>query len=401
MNNLPCKLAALCFLLVMAPAAAAAQGGTIARGGYLATVGDCEICHTAPEAGAKPFAGGYPLHAIFGTVYSTNITPDRATGIGKWNPDDFYRAMHDGIAADGGHLYPAFPYPYFRKISRSDSDAIYAYLRTLAPVHQAPRPNHLIFPTDIRFLMTFWNGLFTPQSRFKPDPSRSPVWNRGGELVHGLGHCGGCHTPKNVFFSDKSGEALQGETIDNWHAPNLSGSLRTGLGEWSAADIAQYLKTGKNRFGWVVGNMRDVVRVSTSRWTDGDRNAVAVYLKSLPAAPEKQVGSPDAGVMKAGEDVYVARCAVCHESRNGDYPSLARNTLLNAPDATTVVRVILQGSQSPSIAGQPGSYSMPAFPVLGDKDLAAVATYIRNSWGNRAAPVSPKDVKTLRAAIRR
>jgi mono/diheme cytochrome c family protein len=307
--------------------------------------------------------------------------------------------MLEGIAAVGHHLYPAFPYPYFEKLSRADSDAIYAYLRTVPPVRQTPRPNKLIFPANIRPLLAFWNDLFTPQGAFAPDPSRSAVWNRGGALVHGLGHCGGCHTPKTVFFSDKSGKQLQGETVDNWHAPNLTGSPRTGLGRWSTADIEQFLKTGKSRFGWVVGNMRDVVRVSTSRWTEDDRHAVATYLKSLPASPERQPALPNNDVMRAGKAVYVARCAVCHEKHNGDYPSLARNTLLDVPDATTTLRVILQGSQSPAIGGQPGDFSMPAFPVLADKELADVATYIRNSWGNRAPSVSAADVKKLRKAI--
>jgi mono/diheme cytochrome c family protein len=358
------------------------------NGRYLATMGDCIVCHTAPEGGAKPFAGGYPLHAAFGTVYSTNITPDFETGIGRWNADRFYRAMHHGIAADGRHLYPAFPYPYFDTISRTDSDAIFAYLRSLPPVRQPPRKNKLIFPTNIRWLMTFWNWLFMPQSQFKHDPSKSAAWNRGGALVHGLAHCGGCHTPKNFFFSDESGKLLWGMTIDGWHAPNLTGSARTGLGRWTVSDIEHYLKTGKNRFGWVVGSMRGVVTASSSKWTDADRHAVALYLKSLPAAPESKPKEPTADAMQDGQAVFVQHCAVCHSPRNTEYPSLATNSVVGATDPTTLLRVILKGSQSAAVSGRPRDFSMPGFAALTNEQLAHLATYLRNRWGNRADPVS-------------
>jgi mono/diheme cytochrome c family protein len=383
--------------LISPPAIAAP--GQIQRGKYLVTLGDCEVCHTAPRASAKPFAGGYPLHAIFGTVYSTNITPDRNSGIGKWSAGDFYGALHDGVAPGGRHLYPAFPYPYFSKVSRADSDAMYSYLRTVAPVRRTPRANHLIFPTNIRFMMAFWNGLFSPQSVFKTDPTQSAAWNRGGSLVHGLAHCGGCHTPKNFFFSDRSGELLHGATIDDWNAPNLTGSPRTGLGQWSVADIEEYLKTGKNRFGWVVGNMRDVISISTARWTDQDRHAVATYLKSLPAAPERTTSAPDQSIMQAGQAVYAARCSVCHENRSGDYPNFARNTLLNAADPTTVIRVVLQGSLSAAIPNQQGGFSMPAFPAMDNKSMAEVISFIRNSWGNRGGVVTPEQVETLKKSL--
>ncbi|HEX4860269.1 MAG TPA: cytochrome c, partial [Rhizomicrobium sp.] len=252
----------VCLLAFCAPRLAHAQPD-VARGRYLATLGDCAICHTAPGASSRPYAGGYALHAYFGTVYSTNITPDKATGIGAWSADQFYRAMHEGIAADGRHLYPAFPYVYFTKLSRADSDALYAYLRTIPAVHERSLANKLVFPTNIRFAMTFWDWLTLDKSPLRPDPARSAAWNRGAALVNGLGHCGGCHTPKTFLFTDKAERTLQGETIDGWFAPNLTASRRTGLGAWSAADIEMYLKTGRNRFGRAVGAMQDVVRVST------------------------------------------------------------------------------------------------------------------------------------------
>ena len=388
------------FLLIFcAPHLARAQPD-VARGRYLATLGDCAVCHTAPGASSRPYAGGYALHAYFGTVYSTNITPDKVTGIGAWSADQFYRAMHDGIAADGRHLYPAFPYAYFTRLPRADSDALYTYLRTVPPVRGRPPTNKLMFPTNIRFGMTFWDWLYLDKAPLKPDPARSAEWNRGAVLVNGLGHCGGCHTPKTFLFTDKPGRALQGETIDGWFAPNLTASRRTGLGAWSAADIETYLKTGGNRFGRAVGAMQDVVRVSTSAMSDSDRSAIAVYLKSLPAAPEKAPRKPDPASMALGEAVFVQRCSVCHGADTKSYPSLARNAVAAQPDPATLLRVILQGSQSVPAAGKPAGFSMPAFATLSDAELAAVATYVRNAWGNAADPVQVNRAAEIRKQLR-
>jgi mono/diheme cytochrome c family protein len=392
-------LALLAVLLAAPGALAQPAPNELARGRYLATLGDCVVCHTAPGASSKPYAGGYALHAYFGTVYSTNITPDRATGIGTWSKDEFYRALHDGIAADGHRLYPAFPYVYFTRLSRADSDALYAYLRTVAPVRHTPPPNKLIFPTNIRFGMTFWDWLFLDKSPLKPDPSMPAQWNRGAWLVNVPGHCGDCHTPKTFLFSDKPGRYLQGETIDGWFAPNLTGSQRTGLGRWSAADIETYLKTGQNRFGRVVGAMQDVVRVSTSRMTDADRAAIATYLKSLPATPESPVRKPDNAAMQLGQTVFVERCSACHSADTQSYPSLVGNSIADQPDPATLVRVILQGSQSTPVPGKPVGFSMPAFPVLSNAELGAVATYVRNAWGNHATPVSEARAAQLRKLL--
>jgi mono/diheme cytochrome c family protein len=380
--------------LLAVPGLARTDEVAVARGRYLATAGDCEICHTSSGGGAKPYAGGYALHAIFGTVYSTNLTPDKDTGIGNWTPAQFHRALHSGIGGDGEHLYPAFPYIYFARVNRADSDAIFAYLRTVKPVTYRPPPNRLIFPTNIRMGMAVWDALFLDHTRHPPDPAKSGQWNRGADLVNGLGHCGGCHTPKNILFDDKKDELFRGETIDGWYAPNLTGTMRDGLGKWSAADIATYLKTGGNRFGRVTGAMADVVRVSTSHLTDGDLAAIAVYLKSLPAAPEPSPPAPNADAMAAGQAVFVERCAICHQAPG--YPPLAGNGLVQSRDPTTVVRVILQGSQSYAMPRGRIGFSMPAFPVLSNAELADVATYIRNAWGNRASPVSKTQAKRLR-----
>jgi len=234
----------------------------------------------------------------------------------------------------------------------------------------------------------------------KSDPSRSPQWNRGAALVNGIGHCGGCHTPKTFLFNDEQNRYLQGETIDGWFAPNLTSSQRTGLGAWSEADIALYLEIGNNRFGRAVGAMQDVVRVSTSRMTDDDRTAIATYLKSLSPAPEKAPAKPDPVAMQLGQAVFVERCSVCHGADTRNYPSLAHNSVAMLPDPATLVRVILQGSQSVPAPEKPMGFSMPAFPVLSNKDLAAVATYVRNAWGNSAGPVSEKQVETIRKRLR-
>jgi mono/diheme cytochrome c family protein len=369
------------------------------RGRYLAALGDCVVCHTRVEPRAPQYSGGYALHATPGTVYSSNITPDKATGIGDWNADDFYRALHEGVAKDGRHLYPAFPYAYFAKIGRADSDALFAYLRTVKPVHYRPPQNDLIFPADIRGGMRVWNMLYLSGGAFQPDPSKSASWNRGKEIVIGIGHCGACHSPKNFLFADTEGMSLNGNFVDGWFAPNLTGTKRDGLGDWSAADIVQYLKTGENKYARVAGAMSDVVTRSTSLMNDADREAIAEYLKSLPAAKAHPPQAPDPNAMQEGEAVYVARCASCHGVRgegSSDYPALAGNTIVQARNPGTILHVIVQGAE----AIQPNGYSMPAFPVLRDRELADLTTYIRNAWGNRAEPVTPKDAKALRKLLR-
>ncbi|MBS0470392.1 MAG: cytochrome c [Proteobacteria bacterium] len=397
---LPSLLVLLFGLLICTAANAGNKQDGIAYGRYLATLGDCAICHTRPGSSGQTFAGGYPLHAYFGTVYSTNITPDRVTGIGSWTKDQFYRALHDGIAADGHRLYPAFPYAYFTALPRADSDALYAYLRTIKPVRYRPPPNKLIFPTNIRLGMTIWDWLFLDKSPFHADPAHSAAWNRGKWLVDVPGHCGGCHTAKAFFFSDKPGGYLRGETVDGWYAPDLTGAQPNGLGPWTAADIETYLKTGSNRFGRVVGAMKDVVRESTSRMSDADRAAIATYLKSLPAGRSPQIAKPDAKSMATGRTVFVERCSVCHAADTADYPALKNNSVVVQRDPATLLRVILQGASSIAVPGENVGYSMPAFPTLSNADLAAVATFVRNSWGNSAGDVTPKQAGSVRTQLR-
>ncbi len=378
-------------------AAQAADALQVVRGRYLVTMGDCVVCHTRPQAGSPKFAGGYPLHAAPGTVYSSNITPDKKTGIGNWNADEFYRAMHGGIAADGHHLYPAFPYAYFTKLSRADTAAIFAYLKTVKPVSYRPPSNHLIFPANIRAGMVAWNALFLNQTSFKSDATKSAAWNRGAWIVTGAGHCGACHSPKNFMFADKAGDKMQGNLVDGWFAPNITNAKRDGLGDWTAQEIVQFLKTGRSAHAWAAGPMQQVVEKSTSRMRDVDLNAIATYLKSLPPVASKPPHTPSTKQMKDGEAVFVARCSVCHTRTSAQgYPTLVGNTLVQSRNPDTVLRIILDGASTADTKNAGSGFSMPAFPVLSDKELADVATYIRNSWGNKAEPVSAHDAKSLR-----
>jgi mono/diheme cytochrome c family protein len=377
---------------------------SIERGKTLATAGDCIACHTA--SGGQPFAGGLALQTPFGAIMTPNITPDNLTGIGRWSKDDFARAMHEGRRPGGSYLYPAFPYPYYAKVSRSDLDAIYAYLQTLPPVENRVNRNMLPFPFNIRLSMAGWNGLFFTPGEFKPDPKRSDEFNRGAYLVEGLGHCGACHTPFNSFGASQNGKYLQGNQIDNWTAPNITNDMQAGLGKWTVADIVQYLKTGQTRFSLASGPMKDVIENSTSKMADADLKAIAVYLKERgaagPPAPSP-LASSDAR-MQMGEAVFVDTCSACH-MRSGDgvehlFPKLAGNVVATQDDPASLIRLIIAGGRAASTDTTPTAPSMPSLGWrLGDEQIAAVVTYVRNSWGNAASPVSAETVKAERARV--
>ena len=395
------RFALIATVSLFACGARAADTSQLARGRDLVVQGDCVVCHTRPEPGSAQFAGGYPLHAAPGTVYSSNITPDKKTGIGGWTAEQFHRAMHEGIAADGRHLYPAFPYTYFTKLSRADTDAIFAYLKTVKPVSYRPPHNQLVFPANIRAGMMAWNALFLDKKPFMSDSAKSAAWNRGAEIVTGIGHCGACHSPKNFLFADKAGDNLQGNLVDGWYAPNLTGARPDGLGGWTAQDIVQFLKTGRNAHAWSAGSMQQVIEKSTSRMTDDDLNAIATYLKSLPPVAGKPPQAPEAAQMQNGQAIFVARCSVCHTQTSAKgYPTLAGNSLVQARNPGTILHIILRGALSAKTRTGGSGFSMPAFPVLTDKELADVATYLRNSWGNRAGPVSTSDVRSLRKVLK-
>ena len=380
-----------------------AQEDIATRGKYLAILGDCASCHTRKDGPA--FSGGRGLESGFGTIYSSNLTPDAQTGIGDWTADQFYRAMHKGRAADDSHLYPAFPYPYFTHMTRADVGAIYAYLRTVPAVSYTPPPNKLPFPLNVRGVMALWNALYFEEGEYRPNAAKSAQWNRGAYIVTGPGHCGGCHTPKNFLMADENERALAGNVQGTWFAADLSGNERGGLAGWSAADIEEYLETGRNARAGASGSMQEVIKLSTGRMTDADRAAVAAYLKDLPPAiAEAAPPAPDPAAMRAGEAIFADACASCHLSRGEGqirlFPPLAASASVQSRDPATVLHVVLKGSVSLATAKMPTPAAMPAFDwKLDDQQIADVATYIRNAWGNTAKPVEPGDVAKLRREL--
>jgi mono/diheme cytochrome c family protein len=381
---------------------AAPNAEQLRRGQYLVAAGDCLSCHL--REGGEPFAGGLGLNTPFGAIYTSNITPDRATGIGSWTNDQFYKAMHDGKGIHGENLYPAFPYPWFRRASRADDDAIFAFLKTLPAVSYTPPKNNLPFPFNIRGSVGAWNLLFLDSHDFQSNAGESAEWNRGAYLVNGLGHCGACHTPKNSFGADKSKQEFHGGKLDNWVAPDLTGNSRMGLGDWSVEDIVEFLATGRNPRAAAGGAMAEVITYSTSLLNDADRRAIAVYLKSRPASAAITASTPDSGAMRRGAEIYSDACASCHlENGVGQsrvFPPLGNDAMLQQSDPTGLEHLILGGTRIGVSESRPSPLSMPSFAwKLTDREIADVATFIRNSWGNRAASVSASDVQDLRKKL--
>ncbi|WP_439403231.1 cytochrome c [Bradyrhizobium sp. DASA03068] len=372
----------------------------IAYGKALVEAGDCAGCHTADPA--KPFAGGKRIDTPFGAIYAPNLTPDRDTGIGAWADADFTRALRYGIAPDGSNYYPAFPYPYFTKMTKDDTLAIRAYLGSLAPIASRNKPPELRWPFGYRGLMRIWNALYFKPGLFEPDQSQSAAWNRGGYLVTGLGHCGACHTPKNYFGADKQAQALSGNEVGGWYAPRLDGATRTGLKSWSEADIAEYLQSGRNARSHAGGPMAEVIVGSTAKMSDADVRSIAIYLKSLPPARrESIVTPPEAAEMTAGQAVYAKLCVACHETDGTGspriYPPLPGNALLQSVNPSSTLRIILDGAHTVTTPRAPNIGEMPAYAKqLSDAEIAAVTNYIRNSWGNAGPLVTPAQVAKAR-----
>jgi mono/diheme cytochrome c family protein len=388
---------------------AAADPALLRKGEYLARAGDCIACHTAREG--KTFAGGLPMKTPFGTLYTSNITPDPQTGIGAWTSDQFYQMMHNGRFPDGGLVYPAMPFGSYTKVTREDSDAIFAYLRSVAPVRQPNRPHDLTFPFNNRSLIIGWRTLFFKEGEFKPDPTKSAEWNRGAYLVEGLGHCGMCHTAINALGGSSESQAFEGGLIpmQNWYAPSLTSNKEAGLGEWSLEEITDYLRVGVSRRGAVYGPMAEVVYNSTQYLNDEDIRAMAVYLKGLAqgSSPDKasaQLPSAESSLLLSlGKSIYDRECASCHGTTGlgmpPHYPPLANNQSIEMVSAVNAIRMVLNGGYPPGTAGNPMPYGMPPFAHrLSDDEVAAVVTYIRTSWGNRGAPVSARQANELRAA---
>jgi mono/diheme cytochrome c family protein len=391
---------AACLLPLAWPAAQAQAPTLVQRGEYLARAGDCTSCHTAQ--GGAPFAGGYRLETPFGALLAPNITPDLKTGIGAWSADDFYRALHQGLNKRGQDMYPAMPYDFYTRVTREDSDAIFAYLRTVPAVANAVDVNQLRFPFNVRMSMMVWRELFFSEGSFKPDAAKSAAWNRGAYLVEGLGHCSACHSPRDALGGIEKDRAYTGATVDGWFALNLSSNLHTGLGRWSVQDIATYLKTGTlpDRTT-ALGPMALVVKNSTSYLTDADLTAMATYLKDIPANSSLRQGKPAPDPTRvAGATLYLDHCAGCHQSGGhglpGVFPPLAGNGAVIAPNPADILKVVLGG-----IPAQGRYVPMPSFAAqLTDEQIAALANYVRTSWGNSAAPnaTSPA-VATLRKSL--
>ena len=374
------------------------------HGRYMAIAGDCTACHTAE--GGQPFAGGGALETPFGILLSPNVTPDVATGIGGWTDDQFVDAVRNGIGHGGIHLYPAMPYTYYTKLTRDDVIAIRAYLDTVQPVRNLVQANQLPFPFNQRETMVGWNALYFTPGEFKPDPGKSAEWNRGAYLVEGAEHCGLCHTPKNAMGGDENSQAMQGSVLQSWYAPNTTGNRRVGIGDWTVDDIALYLKTGRNRYDIASGPMADMVTHSTSHLTDADLRAIAVYLKDLPPGGGvlPQPVSAQDPAMQRGEAIYNERCAACHtvagEGIVGLFPRLSAAPLVQQSQATSLIRVVLEGSRAVATDGAPTGPAMPSFAwQLSDADVAAVVTYIRNAWGNAAPAVSASEVGKMRQTL--
>jgi len=376
----------------------------VAHGKSLVEASDCATCHTADPQ--RPFAGGKRIDTPFGAIYSPNLTPDRETGIGDWSDADFVRALRFGVAPDSSRYYPAFPYPYFTKFTRGDILAIRAYLSTLTPFRNEEPPPALRFPLNFRVVMRVWNYFFFKPGILEPDQQKDIDWNRGRYLVEGAGHCGACHTPKNMFGADRRSRAFAGGRVGDWFAPRLDGAARSGLKSWSVDDIVEYLQSGRNARSHADGLMAEVVVNSTSKISDGDARAIAVYLKSLPAGPpEPQVILPPEDRMKSGEALYEHACVACHEKDGSSapriYPPLPGNALLQSADPTSTLRIILDGAQTVTTPRAPNKGSMPAYAKQWtDQQIADVTNYIRNSWGNAAPLVTADQVAQARKATK-
>ena len=378
------------------------QGPTaevIARGAYLVQAGDCIACHTA--AGGTALAGGRPIDTPFGRLVTPNITSDSLHGIGRWTPDDFWRALHNGRAPDGHFYYPAFPFTSYTNVSRPDADAIFGYLQSVAPSSDAVTPTELRFPFNRRGLMVVWRALYFRPHTYQDDPAKAADWNRGAYLVSGLGHCDACHADRNLLGATRHMHGLSGAPIPilNWYAPSLSSDSEAGLKNWSATDLATLLHAGVSSQTAVFGPMAEVVQDSTQYLDDADLRAVVTYLQASGPAGDSQPAFSGVKVGDAGRGaaLYKHYCADCHgddgKGASNIYPSLAENRAVTMSSPLNTIRMILSGGYAPVTQGNPRPYGMPPFAqTLNDNQIADVANYVRNSWGNRAESIHPQEV---------
>jgi mono/diheme cytochrome c family protein len=380
-----------------------ADAAVTERGRYLAIAGNCIACHTA--RGGADYAGGRAVDTPFGTLYATNLTPDDETGIGRWTAAEFRRALRHGRSRDGRLLYPAFPYPSYTLVTTADADALYAYFRSLPPVRQPNRAHALRFPYNLQASLAVWRALYFRPDTLEPDAARSADWNRGRYLVRGLGHCEACHAGRNVLGATTGDIELGGGLIplQNWYAPSLASSREAGVADWHTDEVIALLRTGVSPRASVMGPMAEVVFRSTQHLAPDDVRAMAVYLKDLPQVDlARPAGSaPDGDTLQLGTQVYADRCASCHGDRGegvtGLYPALAGNRAVTLPSPNNLVKAIVHGGFPPTTAGNPRPFGMPPFrQVLDDKQVAAVASYVRHAWGNGAPAVSTLEVVRAR-----
>lgn len=379
------------------------------QGEYLARVGNCMSCHTS--RGGESYAGGRAVPTPFGNIYTSNLTPDAETGLGKWTNGDFWQAMHNGKSKDGSLLYPAFPYTNYTKVTRADSDAIFAYLQTLPAVSQKNRAPDLRFPYDNRASLYVWRALYFRPGQYVNDDKQSMEWNRGAYMTQGLGHCSACHSPRDTLGGTDLKAELSGGMIPmlNWYTPPLNSDAESSLGNWETEHLAALLQTGVAPRRSVSGPMAEVVFNSLQYATHEDINAMAVYLKSLPqqiAAPvataESVSDNTKKNMITAGAKLYENQCASCHQASGQGvpsiYPALANSRAITTPVATNAIRMVLHGGYAPSTGGNPRPYGMPPFgQSMTDEEIASVVTYIRNAWGNQGTAVSPNDVNRYRS----
>jgi mono/diheme cytochrome c family protein len=386
-----------------------AQASAVERGAYLARAADCLACHTTQ--GGKEYAGGLGFKLPFGTLYSTNITPDKETGIGNYSDQDFLNAVHRGIRRDGARLYPAMPFASYTYMTDADALAIKAYLFSLPPVRAAAPANTLAFPFNQRWAMNVWSGLFNPDTRFEPDTSKSPEWNRGAYLSEALAHCGECHTPRNLAFALDNRKKYAGAVTAGWRAFNISSDKATGVGAWRDDDLVSYLSIGHaDGHGTASGPMGEAVDRSLSQLVPEDIRAVVAYLRSVPAIASPDLpatlappapashkeggGTPD----PRGKMVFEGACVSCHgwtgESSISPFATLTGAWAVNDPSATNVAQIVISGTRRHT---PENAVSMPAFgSAYSDTEIAAVANYVTARFGSKGSRLTAQDVADLR-----
>ncbi len=402
-RHLAASLLGLTTLLMPWVGAAGTDNDIVAQGEYLAQAANCMGCHTA--RGGEDFAGGHRLGTDFGTFFTPNITPDVETGIGDWTRQEFHDAMRHGRRPDGSALYPACPYTSFTQMSDEDIDALHAYLASRPAVRNETRAHYLSFPASFRPLQRAWQRLYFDAGAFQSDPERSESWNRGAFLVRGPAHCMACHAERDRFGSTRA-ESARGGHVQGWYAPSLYSSTEAGLQDWPEDDAVRLLRAGKSEEAVVTGPMADVVHDSLQHLTEDDIRSMVHYLQTLPDH-EPEPARHQAGMTQEryddllihGGDIYESHCMDCH-GRSGEGTeaagALAGNRAVTLNDPTNVIQIIRRGGYAPGTAGNPRPYGMPPFPDLNDADVAAVATYIRRSWGNEASPVTRSTVERTR-----